>query len=45
MSASAVGDESLKRFYQSIRTELEADRESMKRREEHFFTIGDVIKT
>jgi hypothetical protein len=29
MSASAVGDESLKRFYQGIRTEVEADRESL----------------
>jgi hypothetical protein len=45
MSAYALGDESLKRFCQGMRKEVEADGELAKRSEKHFFTPGDAIKT
>ena len=44
MSVSALSQESLLSFYESIRKEVEADRESMKRGHKHFFTGNDVIK-
>jgi len=31
-------------FYESIRKEVEADRESMRRGHKHFFANGDAIK-
>jgi hypothetical protein len=44
MSISGLSDESLLRFHNSIRREVEADRESMRRGYKHFFTDGDGIK-
>jgi hypothetical protein len=44
MSLSALSDESLVRFYESIRTEVEADRESMRRGERYFFANSGPIK-
>ena len=44
MSLSASSDESLLRYYESIRKEVEADRESRRRGARHFFTDSDAIK-
>ncbi len=44
MSQSALSDESLLRFYDSVRREVEADRESMRRGYPHFFANGDGVK-
>jgi len=44
MSVSDLSDESLKSFYESIRNEVEADRESMQRGHKHFFAHGDAVK-
>ena len=44
MSISGLNDESLLRFHNSIRREVEADRESMRRGYRHFFADGDGIK-
>jgi hypothetical protein len=41
---SDLSDESLKGFYESIRKEVEADRESMQRGHKHFFANSDDIK-
>ncbi len=44
MSASDLSDESLKGFYESIRNEVEADREARQRGHKHFFANSDDIK-
>ena len=44
MSLIALSDESLLRFHDSIRREVEADRDSMRRGHKHFFTDSDGIK-
>ena len=44
MSLSALSDESLLRFYESVRKEVEADRDSMRRGYTHFFANGDRVK-
>jgi hypothetical protein len=44
MSLSTLSDESLLSYYESIRREVEADRESMCRGAGHLFTSGDAIK-
>jgi len=44
MSISALNDESLLRFHDSIRREVEADRDSMRRGYRHFFANSDGIK-
>ena len=44
MSIPALSDESLSRYHESIRREVEADRDSMRRGSKHFFTDGDGIK-
>lgn len=44
MSPSALSDESLLRFYDSVRKEVDADRDSMRRGYTHFFANGDTIK-
>jgi hypothetical protein len=44
MSLSALSDESLLCFYESIRKEVEADRESMRRGDRHFLANNDAIK-
>lgn len=44
MSISALSDESLLRYHDSIRGEVEADRDSMRRGHKHFFTSSDGIK-
>jgi hypothetical protein len=44
MSLSTLSDESLLRYYESLRKEVEADRESMKRGAKYFFANSDAIK-
>jgi hypothetical protein len=44
MSLSDLSDESLLRYYESIRKEIEADREAMRRGHKHFFANTDAIK-
>jgi hypothetical protein len=44
MSLSALSDESLLRFYESVRKEAEADRDSMRRGYTHFFVNNDGVK-
>jgi hypothetical protein len=44
MSISALNDESLLRFHESIRREVEADRDSMRRGYKHFFANGEGIR-
>jgi hypothetical protein len=44
MSVSPLSDESLLRFYDSVRTEVEADRDSKRRGCAHFFANGDGVK-
>ena len=44
MSASALSDESLLRFYDSVRKEVEADRDSRRRGHMQFFANGDGVK-
>ena len=44
MSLSALNDESLLRFYESVRKEVEADRDSMRRGYRHFFANSDGVK-
>jgi hypothetical protein len=44
MSLPALADESLLRFYESIRKEVEADRDLMRRGHRHFFTNSEGIK-
>ena len=44
MSLSALRDESLLRFYESVRKEVEADRDSMRRGHTHFFANSDGVK-
>jgi hypothetical protein len=44
MSVSDLSDECLKGFYESIRKEVEADWEAMRRGHKHFFANSDDIK-
>ncbi len=44
MSLSALNDESLLRFYDGVRKEVEADRDSMRRGHRQFFANGDDVK-
>jgi len=44
MSLFTLADESLLRFYESIRKEVEADRDSMRRGYNHRFTDSEGIK-
>jgi hypothetical protein len=44
MSLPALADESLLRFYESIRKEVEADRDSMRRGHRHFLANSESIK-
>jgi hypothetical protein len=44
MSLSALSDESLRSYYESIRKEVEADRELRRRGHKHFLTNSDAIK-
>ena len=44
MSLSALSDESLLRFYESVRKEVEADRDSMRCGYTHFFANNDGVK-
>lgn len=44
MNLSALRDESLLRYYESVRKEVEADRDSMRRGFTHFFANSDGIK-
>lgn len=45
MSLSALSDESLRRFYEGVRKEVEADRDSLRRGHRYFFANGDGVKT
>ena len=44
MSLSALRDDSLLRYYESVRKEVEADRNSMRAGHTHFFANNDVVK-
>jgi len=44
MSLSALSDESLLRFYDSVRKEVEADRDSRRRGHMHSFANSDGVK-
>ena len=44
MSLPALSDQSLLHFYESIRKEVEADRDSMRRGFRHFFANSDGVK-
>ena len=44
MSLSALRDESLLRYYESVRREAEADRESLRRGHTHTFANSDVVR-
>ena len=44
MTLSALSNESLQCFYESIRNEVEADRDAMRRGHTHFFADSDAIK-
>ncbi|MGA7998274.1 MAG: hypothetical protein WCA28_25715 [Bradyrhizobium sp.] len=44
MTLSALSDESVLRFYESVRKEVEADRDSMRRGHTHFFVHNDGVK-
>ena len=44
MSLSALSDESLLRFYESVRKQVEADRDLMRRGYTHFFVNNDDVK-
>jgi hypothetical protein len=44
MSASALNDESLLRFYDNVGKEVEADRDLRRRGHTHFFANGDGVK-
>jgi hypothetical protein len=44
MSLSVLSDQSLLSYYESIRKEVEADRELRRRGHRHFFTNSDAIK-
>lgn len=44
MSLSLLRDESLLRFYESVRKEVEADRDSMRRGYTHFFANSDSVR-
>src|ERR1700742_594343 len=44
MSLSALSDESLLRFYDNVRRQVDADRDSMRRGYTHFFANGDRVK-
>lgn len=44
MSLSALSDESLLRFYESVRKEVDADRDAMRRGYAHFFVNNDGVK-
>jgi hypothetical protein len=44
MSLSALSNESLLHFYESVRKEAEADRDSIRRGHRHFFANDDGVK-
>jgi hypothetical protein len=44
MSLPALADESLLRFYESIRKEVDTDRDSMRRGHRHFLANSEGIK-
>jgi hypothetical protein len=44
MSLSALSDESLLRYYENIRKQVEADREAKSGGARHFFTDSDAIE-
>ena len=44
MSLPALSDQSLLRFYESIRKEVEADRDSLRRGHRYFFANSDRVK-
>ncbi len=44
MSLSALSRESLLTLYESIRKEVEADRELLRSGHRHFLTSGDVVR-
>lgn len=44
MSLSGLCDESLLRYYESVRKEVEADRDLMRRGHTHFFANSDGVK-
>lgn len=44
MSLAALSSESLLRFYENVRKQVEADRDTMRRGHIHFFANGDGVK-
>ena len=44
MSVSVLSNESLLRFYEGIRKEVDADHQTMKQGQKYFFTNNGIIK-